>query len=1008
MKIRKDSNLKILKNANYQTEKQIDNIKYPDLYAHRYGYNNNSKINNFSSNKMRISSSNSKQLSRTSSDFFERNYNSYLDKIFSKKNFVNSSMISETELNSLLYKLKKYNNEVMTYTSKKEEYLNHLRNTLKQLEYKFSKLKELQDIELPDEKISVKNFNELKMSKADIEQKLFLMMEEKQEIDYSLKNEQEYNKTIEYMFEDEQNRLLSIKRETNIIEQKLYNVGKYQKIVSDNITKNEKKNKNYEELNEKIDSDLKLIDNANNKQNMTNQKLDQEIMIKEKEVQILEEQIKQLKESNHSDINDYKQEIKEEIEQAKEMHKKKIEDEKKYIEVINCLYIIQKYFTEAEEFDKEQLLASKDYNLLVKMNEEYITTYTDTKKNFTENTFIKKENYSSKNKREINRAVSSVNIKRNYTNNTTSQEDKKSFNTTHNKINSASNIKQNKSFKINANKTSSTFFNTKLDINNYYNNDKSNIEELIDKFNEIKLTKQILFDYNSSLMSKLNFYRTQLNDFHFKEINLEGMKKTYETKVNNIISNNYFDFEELTKYNEKCEKFLEDNEYFINKMKKSNNKKKMTKIIERINKDNYVKEESDSEEEKLDNIPKEEKKKINIDDIAFKSSKNVIMSVNNFFLTCTDLIKDIIVLLNNLNDQNGSPSGGDKKNIYTKVEEDNSLFMKENNITDEESDNPFIEALKKLVEYQKNKEINISKDYKLLIQYIKSLIRYIENKPINEFNLDINELKNDLLNKFYKIGENQNQKIDKLFVRRFLSKKSPNFNNIFNNFTLLLNPTLENIKLIYNLIHNESSKKYVDNCIKNKAEIIQKISSNKKINQPMINNENLSKYETVDNEINFKSINKYRRLSSSKSEINKNEELCYDEEDADSSDTQSTKKKIIKIKRKVKSIDEKIIHKLYTPFLEKTVYLRKLNPNIPGIKQMTSNSSKHNFAIKKMINDVDTISYQMKVYNNPFLDPNKLSDNTYNSIVRVMLNDSNKNKSKKKIGLKNLKNKGKK
>ena len=176
----------------------------------------------------------------------------------------------------------------------------------------------------------------------------------------------------------------------------------------------------------------------------------------------------------------------------------------------------------------------------------------------------------------------------------------------------------------------------------------------------------------------------------------------------------------------------------------------------------------------------------------------------------------------------------------------------------------------------------------------------------------------------------------------------------------------------------------------------------------MINNENLSKYETVDKEINFKSINKYRRLSSSKSEINKNEELCYDEEDADSSETQSTKKKIIKIKRKVKSIDEKIIHKLYTPFLEKTVYLRKLNPNIPGIKQMTSKSSKHNFAIKKMINDVDTISYQMKVYNNPFLDPNKLSDNTYNSIVRVMLNDSNKNKSKNKIGLKNLKNKGKK
>lgn len=1007
MQLKKDSNLKILKNANYQTEKQLDNIKYPDVYAHRYGYNNSSKINNISSNKRRITSSNSKQMSRTSNDFFERNYNSYLDKIFSKKNFVNSSMISESELNSLLYKLKKYNNEVMTYTSKKEESLKQLKNNLKLIEYKYNKLKELQDIELPDEKISVKNFNELKMSKADIEQKLYIMMQEKQEIDYSLKNEKEYNKTIEYMFEDEQNRLLSIKKETNIIEQKLYNVGKYQKIVSDNITKNDKKNKNFEELNQKIDGDLKLIDDVNNKQNLTNQKLDHEIMMKEKEVQILEEQIRQLKESNSSNINDYKKEIKEEIEQAKEMNKKKIEDEKKYIEIINCLYIIQKYFTEAEDFDKEQLLTSKDYNLLTKMNEEYVSTFTDTKKNITENTtknnFIKKENNTSKNKRVVNRALSSVKIKRNFMNNTTSRGDEKSMNITR-KMNSTSNIKQNKSFKINANKTASTFFNTKTDINTFYNSDKNNIEELIDKFNEIKLTKQILFDYNSSLMSKLNFYRSQLNDFHFKEINLEGTKKAYEEKVNDIISNNYFDFEELTKYNEKCEKFLEDNEYFINKMKKNNNKKKMNKILERINKNE--KEESDSEEEKLKKITKEEKKKIDIDDIVFKSSKNIIMSVNNFFLTCTDLIKDIIVSLNNnMNDQNGS--NAEKKIVFTKIEEDNSLFMKENNITEEESDNPFIETFKKLAEYQKNKELNISKDYKLLLQYIKSLIHYIEDKPENEFKLDIKDVKTNLLNRFYKEGENQNQKIDKLFVRRFLSKKSPNFNNIFNTFTLLLNPTIDNIKSIYNLINNESNKKYLDDSVKNKVDISQKISSTKKIYQPLTNSENISKNETADNEIRFKSINKYRRLSSSKSEINKNEELCYDEEDIDSSDTQSTKKKIIKIRKKVKSIDEKVIKQLYTPFLEKTVYLRKLNPNILGIKQMTSNSSKHNFEIKKMINDVDKISYQMKVYNNPFLDPNKLSDNTYNSIVRLMLNYNN-NKNKNKTNIKNLKNKGKK
>jgi hypothetical protein len=246
------------------------------------------------------------------------------------------------------------------------------------------------------------------------------------------------------------------------------------------------------------------------------------------------------------------------------------------------------------------------------------------------------------------------------------------------------------------------------------------------------------------------------------------------------------------------------------------------------------------------------------------------------------------------------------------------------------------------------------------------------------------------LDKFYKTGNNpSNKKIDKLFIKRFISKKTPNFNNYFNHFNKLLVPVMINIKSLCELINDDSNKKYLDSIIQNKIEVIQKLGSNKKIiNQQ---SENISKNETIEKEVKQKKDNSYKRLSSSNSEIYKNDELCYDKEETDSFETQSTKKKVVKVRKKVKSIDEKVINKLYTPFLEKTVYLRKLNPNIPGIKQMTSNNSKANFEIKKMINDVDTISHQMKIYNNPFLDPNKLSKTTYRSLVKLMLND---NKSK--------------
>ena len=1001
--LKKESKLKIVKNDNYQTEKQINNIKYPDLYGHmKYG-NTNSLSKNITNNKRRISSSNSKQLSNTSTGFFKRNYNNYLAKIFSKKNFINSSMIKQSELNDLLYKLKKYNNEIMTYSYHKQESINNLKNTLKLIEFKYNKLKELQDIELPDEKISVKNFNEVKMSKADIEQQLYNLIKEKQDIDYCLKNEQEYNKTIEYMFEDEQNRLLSIKRETNIIEQKLYNVSKYQKIVTDNLKKSEAKNKNYVDLDDKINNDINLIDQVNNKQDITNKKLDDTIKEKEKKIKILEEQLNELKKNKDNDLNEYENEIKEEIEKAKEIGKKRIEDEKKYFEIINCLYIIQKYFIEEENFNKDKLLSSKDYHLLAKMNSNYVSSYLDTKKVNTENSLkvnFEKVTNSINNNRSKNRVLSSCKIKHEQTSNSTIQEDKKSNNTTI-KNNSNINLNKTKSFKLNPNKTASTFYNTKFDIT-YYNNDKNNIEELIDKFKSITLSKQTLFDYNSSLMSKLTFYRYQMDDFHFKEINLEGTKKNYEKKVKEIISNNYFNFEELTKYNEKCEKFMEENEYFIHKMKKKSKKEKMNKIIETINKDNM----NDKENKKDDKDESNEDKQITQDDIVFKSSKNIIMSINNFFSTCVDSLKDIIVSINNIGGQNNGIS--DKKNVSSQIEEDNSIFMKENNISDENNDNPFIETFKKLAEYQKNNEIDISYDYKLLLQYINDLKKFADEDKNIQKHLNIFELKFFLLDKFYKVGDNpNNKKIDKLFVKRFLSKKTPNFNNIFNHLSKLLEPTMKNIKSICELINDDSSKKYLDNITQNK-EVIQKMSSNnKKVSQAIINSENIFKNETMDRDIKEKSrlLNKYRRLSSSKSEIYKNDELCYDEEDTNSFDTQSTKKKVIKIRKKVKSIDEKVINKLYTPFLEKIVYLRKLNPNIPGIKQQTSSTSKTNFEIKKIINDVDSISHQMKVYNNPFLDPNKLSKTTYRSLVKLMVNDSNSNKSKMNVNTSKNENK---
>ena len=117
------------------------------------------------------------------------------------------------------------------------------------------------------------------------------------------------------------------------------------------------------------------------------------------------------------------------------------------------------------------------------------------------------------------------------------------------------------------------------------NSEKSKVyfDEIYEKFNEINLTKEILFNYNTSLMSKLQFLKNNLNHYHNKEIELESQKDKYDKEVKNIIQNNYYLFEEITKYNKKCKEYLDKNQSFIKRNQKKSKKRKYKKIIILIN-----------------------------------------------------------------------------------------------------------------------------------------------------------------------------------------------------------------------------------------------------------------------------------------------------------------------------------------------------------------------------------------------------------------------------------------
>ena len=1013
MKVKNESKLKLLLKKNYKPEKLNKEQIYP-LLSNKYDDKNQKIIStNINSVNKRNANDNKKYL-RTTSAFLKRNYSNYLVKIAQQKSSTNSSLIKLHQLNDLLFKLKKYNNEIIIYNQHKLEDLKYLKDTLKQDELKLKKLIDLQDIDLPDEKISIKNFNEIKLSKDDIEKKLHNLMAEKVKIEYSVKNEEEYYRTIEYMLENEQKRLSIIKKESYEIEEKIKNIHKYQKIISDNMKVNDKKEEDFLKLDQAISSDIKLVQKVKEKQDFNSKKIQKEISEKEFVIKELEEKIRQLQTYKNNDMKISKNDLKEKIENAKEIEKKRLNDEKKCIEIIFCLYIIQKYLYEEKNYDKNKIIQCKEYQLLYQINNEEISIIKNgIKKNKKENMYNMRyksdEDLSHKeNKRQFNPILSNTKNNKNLLSTTSMEETK--YNTT--AKNFFNNISMNKTFKTSRNvnhnsfkkikgKTQLSFFQSIPDLNTFYSDDVNNLNELISKFNSIKITKKEIFHYISSLLSKLEFYGSQMNFIHNKEINLEQIKTNYEQKVKDIISKNFLYFEKLTKNNEKCKQFYEKNEQFIKQMRNDNKKILMDTIIEKINHNDEI---SKNEGNMINN--KNAENEIDEDNILFKSSKNLIMSIKNFFYNCSDLLKDIIFSINTKNMLNSKKNN----NINLNKSEDNiDNFLKENNIEEDKNNNnnKFIQAFKKIADFQKNKDIIIADDYKLLLQYIKNLIKYChENKDVISKE-DLDDINNNLLEKFYKQGE-MRQKMDKIFIKRFLAKKNTHFNNIFIYFISLSEQANENVKAIYDLIHSKENEIYLEedsNENKLNDEILNKnIINQKKSLQASINNNEVESIEGKSER--RKSIRRLSKVKSSRSVtikksnylgINKFEELCADEEDNDTVATQSTKKIVMKKKKKFRTIDDKIINKLYTPFLQKTVYLRQLNPNIPSIKQMTSGSSKAYHNIKKMIGEVDVISNQMKIYNNPHLDTNKLCNSTYNSLVKLIYENTEKYNNKRNV-----------
>ena len=1011
-----------------------------------------------------------------SSNFFDRNYATYLDKLNQRNKINNSNLKTEHELNSILFNLKKYYSDVIAINNKKSENLIFLTNLHNFEESKLKQVIELQDIELPDEKISVKNFKELKLTRNEIENQLRTLLTKKQHLDELIKSASEYYKTILYMCEEEKNRLKEIKEETNIVEEKIHNLKNYQRIINHNIGKENIKIKEEKNLEDKLSKGLEIVNEVSFKEKTKNEKLNKMIFEKEKKVEELKNKLLEIKRLIKLENIEYQNEIKIKIEKGKEYSESQRIKEKKSAEIIYCLYLIQNYIINEENFNKEKMMNTFEYKILENQNfdiffkkkkimkgrndddNEKILITPALSENIQENNKLKLDDDDDDNKEEkkkeegklIERQINeSEKIEENESSKKeedTKKEEVKNENISrpnifltnlkrklslkniplqlldltklNDKENKEKRLKRKRPNSLGNKKTDFFSYNKDIEIknenkekdrestiiklendspNNNFDNPKKiidinypSLEELKEKFSLIKMNKNILFNFNSKLISRINFYKLQINQFHKKELELEEQKSLYIQKASEVIQQNFMIFKQLVKLNPEIKRFISKNRQFIEEVKiqyKKNKLKEMNKTIVKMNPINNL------ETAQMCNIETDNNNNNKYDiDIQLRENMNqliaasnkIIMNNKDFLMKCEDYLNQIKLFMESIinNEKKGN------------INENTDLMNDYITIISEEQ-NELNELLKKM-------NMKNNKDKYNLINYIKNLINYSQKEEELKKMFDINELNKDLLYIFYK--DLETEKIRNVFYKQFKLKNFPQLDVEFNYFVSISDDLSKQIEKLKDIINNIEKNEKLNIVMSQKGLklkkklkemtkfiLINNATNNKNQNIKELGRINNLRYARKSRIFNgFKPSSLSTQKDSSFSELEFMTGGKIDEDDIPDNYTQKKKKK--QRKKTTNSIEENIVNKLYSPFLKKTSYLRKLNRNMKGIKSMTTLNCRTNHTLKKKKGEVDILTHQMYIYNNPMINPDKLANQTYSSLIGLTVSKYKKYK----------------
>ena len=895
-------------------------------------------------------------------NFIERNYVPSIEK-FNRSQDIHYA--SSSELNSLCYTLKSYYDLVTKATLSNAKQIEGLIQQKNSLQKKISEIKLGKEININSkEAISLVNPSK---DPEQIIQQLTDLQEHKAQIQSEYTNESEYAVTIKHMTENVKAEIQKIDEEVLMIEQKLKDINQAKKVIKENKHVRKTEKAKGEALVTAIQDEIDKIHEIVIEQEIKKEKINQQTERKERHVQRLKQEYEEEKETKEEELDKMKEDTIQNIRDYLYKKEKKKQKENDYISFVFGLNFFQKNFIDpylkGEEINTQKIKSNPEYKLLFSskqfqvvdsVNNNTHTSMNDTQQ--TQSTQIqqythKKHHHHHKHKHE-----------------TTAHTQQDLHQQTQSDIPpTTATIATTLTSGLDSSKTKHKKHKKRL----------ITLSELKQKFNEINLTFQQVYDLYVRITLDEKFTRKKMNKLNKKQIKLQTLKETYSKQVKEIIRQDYKNFSDLVKSNKRFEEFLQRNEPELLKAKLKRDKhihKQIKKMLnENFNSHPDYKEVTQSSK-KLITKANEAK---NLITYYLKSMASSITKAQNFSELDAQLVASEHEEKQTTNDNDSNNNDTDNDDNSNNSKAIAAQFQ--------------LSAIQPLEQYKtKTKETYINDILTYAKRHSIPNSEYLYNTLFDSYNSDVylkKFLTKDILCDkfiFYFFKDVARRKrtvsvIEKVLsyyskygggsktttAFTFKSSKSGNINQMFLSDDVIGSnaPSTAN--------KNISVKK------KGNDVLVPQTTKNKKnINQLLL-------YKGLFSNTQQEKVNKpEQRKPTLQEEINN--EYNYIASDSEDDDEKGKYKRRPQTGSTV-ATRLSVTKRLYEPTLKKTQYVRGIKAGIQHIQKNTSENKEYEHDYERTRKEVNEIGNYFFIYNDPKLNVSKLSNNTYRFIAQQMV-----------------------